>query len=108
MKTSEQEKDFDTLSQATAYYNEQGYGENFKLQSDCLEDSDDKTNIQPSDFTVDAIHRFEGMTNPGDNTIMYAITCNNGKKGVAVEAYGADSVVLEDEMRKALQEKMAD
>lgn len=106
MKTSENTQDFQTLSQATQYYNQQGYTENFKLKSDCIENSDKGTTVSSDDFTVDAVHRFEGMTNPADNMIMYALSCNNGDKGVAVEAYGADSVILDDNMRKALQEEI--
>jgi hypothetical protein len=106
MKTSQTVPDFDTLSQATQYYNQQGYTANFKLKSDCIENSDDTANIKPDDFSVDAVHRFEGMSNPADNTIMYAVTCSEGKKGVAVEAYGVDSVILNDDMRKALQEEI--
>lgn len=106
MKTSQTAQNFETLSQATQHYNQQGYTVNFKLKSDCIENSDNETTIKPDGFTVDAVHRFEGMTNPADNTIMYAITCDEGKKGVAVEAYGVDSVILNDDMRKALQEEI--
>lgn len=106
MKTSEKAQNFDTLSQAMQHYNQQGYTANFKLQSDCIENSDDDITIKPNNFTVDAVHRFEGMTNPADNMIMYAITYNDNKKGVAVEAYGADSVILNDDMRNALQEEI--
>lgn len=106
MKTSENTKTFDTLSQATQHYIQQGYTENYKLKNDSIENSDKETTVSPDDFTVDAVHRFEGMTNPADNTIMYAISCNNGSKGIAVEAYGAESVILNDHMRKALQEEI--
>lgn len=106
MKTSDNKKNFETLSQATQYYNQQQYTENFKLKSDCIENSDKETTISPDDFTVDAVHRFEGMTNPADNMIMYAISCNNGDKGIAVEAYGVDSVILNDDMRRVLQEEI--
>jgi L-asparaginase/Glu-tRNA(Gln) amidotransferase subunit D len=106
MKTSENTKDFDTLSQATQYYNQQGYTENYKLKSDCVENSDRKTTVSPDNFTIDAVYRFEGMSNPADNMIMYAITCSEGNKGVVVEAYGADSVILNDNMRKAFQEEI--
>ncbi|MDP5141061.1 MAG: phosphoribosylpyrophosphate synthetase [Spirosomaceae bacterium] len=106
MKTSQTAQNFDTLSQAMQYYNRQGYIANFKLKSDYIENSDDDTTIKPDNFTVDFVHRFEGMTNPADNMIMYAITCDNDSKGIAVEAYGADSVILNDDMRKALQEEI--
>jgi hypothetical protein len=46
------------------------------------------------------------MSNPSDNMILYAITRSEGNKGVAVETYGVDSVILNDDMRKALQEEI--
>jgi len=46
------------------------------------------------------------MSNPADNTIMYAITCSEGNKGVVLEAYEADSVILNDNRRKAFQEEI--
>ena len=48
-------------------------------------------------------YRFEGMTNPGDNTILYLITTSDGKKGLLVDNYGADSGPVSAEMIKKLR-----
>lgn len=33
-------------------------------------------------------YRFEGESNPDDNSILYAIESNNGEKGTLVDGYG--------------------
>ncbi len=42
---------------------------------------------------IDKHYRFEGSSNPSDNSIVYAITFNSNQKGVLVDAYGIDSSV---------------
>ena len=36
-------------------------------------------------------HRFEGMSDPDDSSVVYALEAPNGLKGVLVDAYGAYS-----------------
>ncbi len=36
-------------------------------------------------------YRFEGASNPDDNSILYAIETSDGLKGLLVDAYGAYS-----------------
>ena len=54
-------------------------------------------------FTVDEYHRFEGASNPSDNSIVYAIHSNDGVKGVLVDAYGMYSESLTEDMARKLR-----
>jgi hypothetical protein len=56
----------------------------------------------PAEFQISQVHRFEGMTNPADNTVLYAIEGKHGDKGVLVDAYGAYS----DPLSAAMIEKL--
>jgi len=48
-----------------------------------------KLMIKPEDFKIDYIHRFEGMTDLEDESILYAISSKDGKqKGILINAYG--------------------
>ena len=38
---------------------------------------------------ITAVYRFEGMSDPDDNVVLYAIESNTGVKGLLVDAYGA-------------------
>jgi hypothetical protein len=83
-------KDFDTLVEALQDLNNRGYSGNLKLRDDFLEESERKLMLYPSNFTVVESYRFEGPSDPGDNTVVYAIESNDGDfKGVLVSGYGA-------------------
>jgi hypothetical protein len=48
--------------------------------------------LNPSDWIIDEIHRFEGNTNPEDNSILYAISKrDHSLKTMLVNSYGVDS-----------------
>ena len=58
--------------------------------------------IQPEDFQVDEVYRFEGSSTD-DNSILYAISSKNGIKGLLVDAYGVYDENISEEMRKRLR-----
>jgi len=47
--------------------------------------------FQSDDLTIVEHHRFEGMSDPDDSSVVYALEAANGLKGVLVDAYGAYS-----------------
>ena len=53
---------------------------------------------------IDKYYRFEGMSDPGDNSIVYAISAVTGEKGVLVDAYGMYSENMTPEMIRKLQQ----
>ncbi|MGB6035243.1 MAG: phosphoribosylpyrophosphate synthetase [Cryomorphaceae bacterium] len=95
---------FDTLSQAVNGLTEMGYTKDFNLKPDCIHCAADDIVLSPMDFEIDHIFRFEGMTNPGDSSIVYAISSRDGSiKGTMVDAYGAYADPLNAEMISKLQ-----
>ena len=45
--------------------------------------------LSPEEFEIDEVHRFEGLTDPGDEMILYAISSAGLKiKGILLSAYG--------------------
>ncbi len=96
-------EDFTTLSEAIAVVRKEGYTEDFNLQPNCIECQALELRLHPEEFTVDQYFRFEGMSDPGDNSILYAITSNNGEKGLLVDAYGMYSENITPEMVKKLE-----
>ncbi|MCX7548630.1 phosphoribosylpyrophosphate synthetase [Xanthomarina sp. F1114] len=85
------QKSYDTVSEATNDLMQRGYTTNFALMSDkeCLVCHKTSVHLSPDDFEIDEIHRFEGMTDPGDEMIVYAISSlKYNMKGVVVNAYG--------------------
>ena len=68
-----------------------GYTENFKIEDNLLKCLDCSKAYEPKDVTIKNFFRFEGLSDPDDNSILYAIETNDGKKGTVVDAYGAYS-----------------
>ena len=46
---------------------------------------------QPEDLEIVKVYRFEGNSDPGDNSILYVIEANDGLVGYSLDAYGAYS-----------------
>ena len=91
-------KDYRTLTDATTDLKKRGYNADLNLKPTCIECPSYNLQLYPEDFTIDEFHRFEGMSNPSDNSIVYAISSNSGIKGVLVDAYGVYAESLSDGM----------
>jgi len=96
-------RDFDTLVEALAALRAEGYTYDFNLLDDRLHCRDLEADFHPKQFVVDEIFRFEGASNPDDNSILYAIHTEDGTKGSLVDAYGAYSGEISEEMLARLQ-----
>jgi hypothetical protein len=69
----------------------EGYDKNFKATEEglcCIETS---KVYQPEEILLANFYRFEGISNPSDNSILYAIEASDGIKGTLIDAYGAYS-----------------
>lgn len=95
-------KNYDTLSEALNDLKKRGYSNDFNLKPHCIECVAYKLELHPEQFEVKEIYRFEGMSNPDDNSILYAIESSDGLKGVLVDAYGVYADALSEEMIRKL------
>ena len=93
-----------TLSETMNDLRRQGYVEDFNLQQNCLECRDGQFKIFTDEFKVDKYYRFEGPSDPADQTILYAISSDNHQmKGLLVNGYGIYSEPITDEMLEKLE-----
>ena len=68
---------------------ENGYKEDFIIDEGRLKCvSSDKIYVAP-DINIVNFYRFEGQSDPDDNSIMYVLEAADGKKGTLIDAYGA-------------------
>ena len=89
--------DYTTLIDAVQDMKNRGYTYDFNIKEDHIECPDlDKKNYAPKEFEVKEFHRFEGMTDPGDNSIIYAVETSTGEKGTMIDAYGAYESLSQD------------
>lgn len=97
-------ENYETLVEAMQALREEGYVEDFNLKEFWLECHAGKTKVYHQDFQVDKLFRFEGMTDPGDENILYAISSPRlGIKGVLVNAYGIYENAVDADLMKKLK-----
>jgi hypothetical protein len=94
---------YDTLSEALTDLKRRGYKEDFNLKHTCVECKSLGLYLEPDSFTVEEFYRFEGASNPDDNSIVFAIASNDGLKGTLIDAYGAYAESLTPDMIKKLK-----
>ena len=66
-----------------------GYVENFKVIGRGLATEDEKSIYKPEDIAIANFYRFEGASDPQDNSILYLVETNDRKKGTLIDAYGS-------------------
>lgn len=71
---------------------EKGYTEQFRVEKKVLQSlTDKKKKFKPKDVKAVNFYRFEGVSNPDDMSILYAIETVDGTKGTLIDAYGVYS-----------------
>jgi hypothetical protein len=80
---------YDTLIEALEDLNKKGFTGNFHINEKGLTEKKG-VYFEPTDVKLIEFHRFEGITNPSDMSILYAIETNSGLKGTVVDSYGVD------------------
>jgi hypothetical protein len=89
-----------------------GYTDSFKVGTEGLFSYKTEKFYSPDQVKVINFYRFEGQSDPADNSILYVIELSDGSKGTLIDAYGpyADAKVnvfmqeVED-MNKKTQKK---
>lgn len=66
----------------------EGYTEDFKVTDNGLESLEKQLHYKPEQVEVVNFFRFEGMSDPDDNAVLYVIKTNDGTKGTLIDGYG--------------------
>ncbi|MEO6252164.1 MAG: phosphoribosylpyrophosphate synthetase [Ferruginibacter sp.] len=89
---------YDTVVGALNGLKARGYTTNFNIAFDKIMCAETKACLNPNEFEIVEVHRFEGNSNPADEDVVYAVESINGEmKGVISSAFGlyADSASTE-------------
>ena len=96
-------ENYETLSQAITGLKKQGYTEDFNLKEFCIECRGGEFRILHDEFQIDKVYRFEGNSDPDDQSVLYAVSSDKFHlKGILVNGYGIYSDPLTDDMLKKL------
>ena len=86
----EKDNQYGMLSEAVDDLCAHGYIDELELNATGLFKDDEE--LDPSKFTIDSFHRFEGPSDPGDMSIVYAISSEElGVRGLLIGSYGAEA-----------------
>jgi hypothetical protein len=89
-----QKKEMDTLVSCLNELLKTGFNKQFKVTKNGLKELSTNQIFQPEDIKVLNFYRFEGNSDPADNSILYAIETTDGTRGTLVDAYGPYSDTL--------------
>jgi hypothetical protein len=81
---------------------EEGYKANFEATKSGLKELESGKTYDPETLSVVNFYRFEGASDPADNSILYMIEATDGTKGTLVDSYGAYSDPDVDKMIKKI------
>ena len=96
-------RNYDTVSTALNNLKERGYTTDFNIAFDKLICNETKACLNPHEFEITEVYRFEGESNPSDEAVIYAVESKDEKlKGTIVNAYGIYADPVSNEMVKKL------
>lgn len=96
---------YSTLAEASTELKKRGFNANLKVnEHEKLVDSEGNKFI-PSQVTLVEFHRFEGISNPADSTIIYALEIENGEKGTVIDSFGADASEVTSDFMKQVKDQ---
>jgi hypothetical protein len=96
---------YETVTQAVDELAKRGYTLNFNLSKGYLAGAGEDVNLNPNEFNIDEVYRFEGETDPGDEMVVYAISAlGKGPKGILVNAFGMYADPISDDLMAKLKQ----
>lgn len=97
---------YSTLSEAIEALKKRGYTRNFRVNDNGQLEENREKSFEAAQVKLAEFHRFEGISNPGDSSIVYAVETFSGLKGTIVDSFGADgSEITSEFMKKVEKEK---
>ncbi len=94
---------FRTLVEAQQDLMKKGFIANFQFKDGKMLDMENRKAYQPQNLKIEHYYRFEGISNPADSSIIYALETHDGRKGLFVSAYGPYSNSDIDEFIKKIE-----
>ncbi|MEO6718962.1 MAG: phosphoribosylpyrophosphate synthetase [Ferruginibacter sp.] len=88
-------ENYDTVVAALQGLKSKGYTLDFNIAFDKITCNENGVCLNPDEFEITEVYRFEGATNPDDQDVVYAVESKDGSiKGSLTSAYGpyADSI----------------
>lgn len=96
-------ENYDTVVAALNGLKAKGYTLDFNIAFDNIKCEEHNICLNPNEFEITEVYRFEGDSNPSDEDVVYAVESKDGKqKGTISSAFGIYSDSVNDTMLKKL------
>lgn len=79
---------YKTVTEALSDLQKRGFTANFEFLNNTFQALDSGRAFQAGDLTIVEHHRFEGVSDPDDMSVVYAIEGADGTRGILVDAFG--------------------
>lgn len=99
MEQTKSEKDY------IQKYQNLGYTSNYQVIDSLLVDVESKKEYAPTEVFIEEEFRFEGISNPGDMSILYVITTKDDNKGTVLANYSPANVTATSEFFREIPNK---
>jgi hypothetical protein len=93
----------ETLSEAIGRLEAAGYREGFRATREGLRALAAGRSYAPESLAVDEVLRFEGPTDPGDESVLFALRGPDGVRGTWAIAYGPGTDPVDAEIARRLK-----
>jgi hypothetical protein len=107
MKTASKVEDKVTLrslSETIELVKKEGHTKNFMANDEGLLNLDTNKVYAPHEVKISNFYRFEGESDPADNSILYVIETTDGEKGILTDSYGPYSDANVNDFIKQVEE----
>ncbi|MDN3203401.1 phosphoribosylpyrophosphate synthetase [Algoriphagus sediminis] len=99
------EHGYETLSQATNALTQHGYSAGFKAVENKMVNTTSKKEYLPEELKIIHTYRFEGMSNPQDDAVVFALEANDGAKGTLIMSHSSKHSQNVDLIKKIPEQK---
>ncbi len=94
----------ETVAEAVNRLSAAGYADDFRAERGGLRALRAGCVHAPESLSIDEVVRFEGITDPADEAIVFALRCKlHGTKGTYTTSYGTNMTCADAEMVRRLQ-----
>jgi hypothetical protein len=92
-------------SGAIARLEREGFTQHFTVRNHVLRSADTGLTFGPHDIDIREFARYEGVSDPDDMSIVYAIESHDGARGTLVDAFGTYSDPAVSEFMDAVENR---
>ena len=79
---------YTTMTEAIQELKKRGFTANFEFLDKAFRDVGSGRTFKAEELTIVEHYRFEGVSDPDDMSVVYAIEVDGGPKGIIADAYG--------------------